>query len=483
MPKTGPAQEAFFRASPPSRVPRGRLQPKRGRLQPYAILRERRVQWQQETAPLPETGRKRKLQLTAEELPEAELSCKRARSLSNDPQIPCVYLDLPLVYQLLTNQTFADSKQSSIVTHLIGKGVVPLAEDTACQGTPLAGCIAYFQRNWEALTQDPWILQTVSGYRLDLCETLYQSQPPRQLHFSEAEKSCLQEEVQNMLKKQAISETRERQRGSGFHSQLFLIPKKDGGQRPIINLKRLNAFVKTEHFKMEGIHMLKDLLKPNDWMVKVDMKDAYFMVPIATEDRKFLRFEWEGKTYQFNCLPFGLSSAPWVFTKTIRPVVAQLRELGVRLIIYIDDILLMAESETILRDHTLGLVFLLENLGFVINSKKSQFTPTRELEFLGFTINSQTMEMKLPGEKLKKIRAEARQLQMANDPTALMLSRFLGKLNAATSAIPSAPLFYRNLQRSLRESLARGGQNYSTRVHLNPEDQEELQWWEEHLSR
>ena len=57
-----------------------------------------------------------------------------------------------------------------------------------------------------------------------------------------------------------------------------MVPKKDGGQRPIINLKKLNSFVQTQHFKMEGIHMLKDLLKPGDWMTKVDLKDTYFMI-------------------------------------------------------------------------------------------------------------------------------------------------------------------------------------------------------------
>jgi hypothetical protein len=69
---------------------------------------------------------------------------------------------------------------------------------------------------------------------------------------------------------------------------VFLVLKKDGGQRPVINLKGLNRFIHTEHFKMEGIHILKDLLKAGDWMVKVDLKDAYFMVPICQEDRAFL---------------------------------------------------------------------------------------------------------------------------------------------------------------------------------------------------
>ena len=142
---------------------------------------------------------------------------------------------------------------------------------------------------------------------------------------------------------------------------------------------------------MEGIHVLRDLLKAGDWMAKTDLQDAYFMVPMAEEDRNYLRFQWKGRAYQFNCLPFSLSSAPWVFTKTTWPVVAALRELGLRMIIYIDDILIVAETESLLRDHIMGVVYLLENLGFVINHPKSQLTPTQEIEFLGFVVNFSSM--------------------------------------------------------------------------------------------
>ena len=149
-------------------------------------------------------------------------------------------------------------------------------------------------------------------------------------------------------------------------------------------------------------------------MTKVDLKDAYFMVPIATNQRRLLCFQWQETTYQFNCLPFGLSSAPWVFTKITRPIVTILRTMGLRMIIYIDDVLIMAESEAMAREHTAALIFLLENLGFTINYPKCLLEPTQVIEFLGFTVSSVTMEIKMPGEKIKQIRLEAKKLQQAD---------------------------------------------------------------------
>ena len=100
-------------------------------------------------------------------------------------------------------------------------------------------------------------------------------------------------------------------------------------------------------------------------MTKVDLKDTYFMVPIHQEDRAFLKFIFQEKTYQFRCLPFGLACAPWVFTKILKPIAAQLRQLGTQLIVYIDDILILAGSREWAREHVIGLIYLLENLGFV----------------------------------------------------------------------------------------------------------------------
>ena len=188
--------------------------------------------------------------------------------------------------------------------------------------------------------------------------------------FGEEELVTLNMEIDKMKQKGAICTADESH--PGFYSQLFVVPKKDGGHRSIINLKKLNQFVKPQHFKMESISMLRDILKQGDYMTKVDLKDAYCMVLIGEKHRNLTRFTSKGTAYLFNCLPFGLSSAPWVFTKITMPIMIVLRSMGLRTIMYLDDILILAESETQAREHTAALIVLLENLGLVINHPKSE---------------------------------------------------------------------------------------------------------------
>ena len=106
----------------------------------------------------------------------------------------------------------------------------------------------------------------------------------------------------------------------------FCLP--DFPDQTVINLRALNQFVQVEHFKMEGLHLLPDLLQQGDWMVKMDLKDAYLKIPIHSSHQHLLQFIWEEKHFRFQCLPFGLSSAPRVFTKLLKPVVGLLRQIA-----------------------------------------------------------------------------------------------------------------------------------------------------------
>ena len=118
---------------------------------------------------------------------------------------------------------------------------------------------------------------------------------------------------------------------------------------------------------MEGFYMIKDLVKQGNWMAKVDLKDAYFLIPIYPGHQKFLRLQWKGQTFQFHCLPFGLSCAPRVFTKVMKPVVAFLRERNVWLIIYLEDILILSEGQVRLNGQLSLIRELFQALGLVIN--------------------------------------------------------------------------------------------------------------------
>uniref|UniRef100_H2ZUH3 ribonuclease H n=1 Tax=Latimeria chalumnae TaxID=7897 RepID=H2ZUH3_LATCH len=144
---------------------------------------------------------------------------------------------------------------------------------------------------WERVTGDPWVLGAVQGYWLELVSRPVQDSWPRELRFSLDKEGLIRQELGNLVQKQVISPV-DPDVGAGFVSMIFLVPKKESGWRPVINLRALNKFIVFRHFKMEGLHLLQDTLQMGDWMVPLDLKDVYFMIPIHLEDRRWLRFLW-----------------------------------------------------------------------------------------------------------------------------------------------------------------------------------------------
>ncbi|XP_045133325.1 uncharacterized protein LOC123517379 [Portunus trituberculatus] len=101
----------------------------------------------------------------------------------------------------------------------------------------------------------------------------------------------------------------------------------------------------------------------HDWMTAIDLWDAYFQIPVHPDSRKFLRFTWRGRHFQFRVLCFGLSTAPQVFTRMMGPVSVALHQQGVRLLRYLDDWLLLAYSEQTALEATSYLLRLCASLG------------------------------------------------------------------------------------------------------------------------
>ena len=224
--------------------------------------------------------------------------------------------------------------------------------------------------NWAKLTQDQWILSTIQGYHLPLV-----SWPHRWLSSSrldDSKPSALQTEVQKLIEKGAAV----RVQPSQVHvsSPMFIVPKSGGGWRPIIDLRFLNTYLEPPHFKMEGLYMLPVILKQDWFMAKIDLKDAYLTIPVATVHHPLLSFQvLAGEWIQFQCLPLGLCTAPFVFSKVTKPLVQFLRQLGIYLIIYLDDLLIASPGKPQLLEDLSTVLWLFTALGFLINLPKSIF--------------------------------------------------------------------------------------------------------------
>ena len=368
-----------------------------------------------------------------------------------------------------------------MIVHLTQQGFSQ--PQTAQLSNQVAGRLSHFLINWKVLTTDQWVVETVKRFQIPFSSQPVQDHWPNPTMYSAEQSLLIQEEVSTLIEKGAVTQVHNPQPQGNFYSTLFLVPKKGGQMRPVINLKKLNEWVIPQHFKMEGMGTLRELLRMNDWMVKVDLKDAYFTIPIHPNHQPYLRFMVGQKHYQFTCLPFGLSCAPWAFTKVMKPVAIFLRSMGVRMIVYIDDILLMGDSPNQVESHLETLIFILTNLGFIINVPKSVTTPTQIIEFLGLLVNSTSLHLSLPGEKLHHIRTEVKQLLQKEQVTARQLAQIIGKLNAASQAVLPAPLFYHSLQGDLQRGLSNNNQSYNALLYLSPLAKEELSWWQEMLGR
>ena len=204
----------------------------------------------------------------------------------------------------------------------------PLGEEqfpVSLPSVPVEGRLTQFLHHWEKFTTYVWVLSVIRG-GLDL---VFQERPPLSdspipmSQTSDKEKfRLLSEEVQSLLLTRVIEEIPLTQLTPGFYSRLFLVPKKTGGMRPVIDLSILNSYLSVPHFKMETNRSIRACILPGMLTTKLDLSDDYFHIPISLASRKFLRFVWNNKVYQFLAVPFGLAVAPQVFTRVFQTAIA-----------------------------------------------------------------------------------------------------------------------------------------------------------------
>ena len=235
---------------------------------------------------------------------------------------------------------------------------------------------------------------------------------------------------------------------------------------------------------MEGFHMVKDLVKPHDWLAKVDLKDAYFLVPMDPNHCKFLQCQWQGITYQFQCLPFGLSCAPRTFTKLMKPVVGFLRERGIQLIVYLDDLLIFGDCQGTLVSQLVVIKDLFQ-ADHLINEKKSQLEASQQIVFLGLAISTTAMPSLITQRKLARIQTTADKDNGVSTETGSLC----GHDDSSKTGSFDGPLFHRHLQAlinrvvPLATSVEEVKQSYHQMVVILANAKEELMWWVQEVQK
>lgn len=186
---------------------------------------------------------------------------------------------------------------------------------------------------------------------------------------------------------------------------------------------------------MENLKDATKLVSPSCYMASIDLKDAYLLVPIHSRSRKYLRFQFNSTLYEFQALPFGLSTAPFVFTKIMKPIVAHMRSLSFLSVVYLDDFLLFGISYEECCKNGKFTVKFLEKLGFIINFKKSVLSPSNTCKYLGFIMDSNNMRIKLPQEKRKNLIKAVQNMLSRSCCKIQYFAKLLGSLVAACPAI------------------------------------------------
>jgi hypothetical protein len=252
----------------------------------------------------------------------------------------------------------------------------------------VGGRLAKFQSEWNSITSKRAILNIIArGYRLPFREKPITTCIPPYQCFSGDSKVTWTNVVKGMLAMDAIEEVAD-PNSRGTYSHMFLRPKPNGKKRPIINLKQVNNRLNVLPFKMATPKSVLRSLRENDWTTSIDLKDAYFHVPMAKPHRKYLRFAILGRAFQFKTLPFGLAPAPRVFTQLITVLVKWAHSRGIQVIPYLDDWLLYNLDRDLLAHQTAQLTEMAESLGWVINRRKPDLAPSQTFEFLGIQLDT-----------------------------------------------------------------------------------------------
>lgn len=298
--------------------------------------------------------------------------------------------------------------------------------------------------------------------------------------FNLEEQLIIGEEINNLLELKVIEITDRKE--EQIISPIFLRPKKNGGYRMVLDLKRINSHIPYKHFKMENFEQAIRLVNAGDYLASVDLRHAYYSVRITPEQQDLLCFKWKDTIYKFTCLPNGVAEGPRIFTKLMKPVFAYLRKRGYSITSFIDDTLICNNSQSSCLACIEDTIVLLQKLGFCVNYEKSVLTPTRNIEYLGNIIDTISMTVSLPARRVEKITDACNRLLRKSKETIREVARVTGLLVAAIPAVEMGKLHYRKVEMEKIAALQVAGGNFDRWMPITEAMKSDLCWWIDNIT-
>ena len=375
------------------------------------------------------------------------------------------------------SQTLKFVKSVSCVTQLFCAQPVTCAQNVVSD-LPVGARLQSFWETWLCLGAGPKMVQILrEGYTLPFRFRPYLTRSPSVVscYVNPLRNSYLLEALHQLMAKNAI-ELVQNQTSLGFFNRLFLVPKPNNSWRPILDLSKLNFFLKTEKFKMETQETIRTSLQQGEWVTSVDFRDAYFHIPIQEHSRKYLRFHVQGRTYQFKALPFGLSTAPMEFTVIAKEVKLMTTHKGIRIHQYLDNWLVRATSLQTCLKHTQILVKMCQDLGWLVNLEKSELEPKQVFDFVGYRFDLRSGRVRQTPDRWQSLQEKIQELLILSTCPARQFMSLIGLLTATEKQVHLGRLHMRPIQWHLKNNW-RVPESLEKIIPLPKSLHPHLQWW------
>ena len=315
------------------------------------------------------------------------------------------------------------------------------------------------------------------GITIPLIAPVVQSCLPFQIKMNALQCDFVDKKLKDLLSQGCITKT-EKIDPSGFVSNIFLVPEKEKNSfRMILNLKHLNKFMSTRHFKMDSIKDVQRLVARGFWIATCDITDAFPHLMARKDQQKLLQFCWNDSTYRFCTMPQGLASAPYEFTRVCKKIAGYLRGRGVFCVFYIEDVVIIGSTFAQCQKNVSLVVQTLTKCGFLINYKKLLLVPSQCAAVLGFLIDSVSETISLAAQKRDSLLHVFSQAVQQRSVKIRELARWIGLCISILPCFPQGKLHYHQLEHSKLCALRYTCFKWHKTMVLSERDIKILRWW------